>query len=296
MKILLLGREGQLGRALAGRLQSAGELTAWGRAELDFSDLQALRSKLKQLRPQLIVNAVAYTAVDRAQSEPALCHAINATAPAALAEIAQQIGAWLIHYSTDYVFDGGGTMPWRETDVTGPVNIYGMSKAQGEEWVRTRCERHLIFRTSWVYAAWGQNFLRSVVRLAAERESLAMVSDQIGVPTSVALITEITMKALVALDQPDCAGTYHLAPTGETNWYDYTQRILSNLHAIGVPTKLSAPNVRPILSAQYPTPARRPLNSRLNTSKLRERFAIALPSWERDVQNALHALAPTLPR
>ncbi len=261
-----------------------------------MANLATLRTQVSQFAPNLIVNAAAYTAVDRAQSEAQLCHTVNAQAPAVLAEVADQIGAWLIHYSTDYVFNGTGTRAWRESDPIAPLNVYGESKAAGEALIRERCERHLILRTSWVYAAHGQNFLRTILRLAAERDTIKVVSDQLGAPTSAELLAQATVQAFARTREGAVAGTYHVTPTGETSWFDYARLIVSTMRELGIRLKLAPENIVPLATANYPTAAARPLNSRLDTTKLRTQSAFALPAWEDDVVRTLHELAPGLQR
>ena len=278
MNILLAGRNGQVGWELQRTLQPVGKVTAVGHAELDLADAAAVRRKLDEVRPDVIVNAAAYTAVDKAESEPEQANAVNAAAPALLAQEAARRGALLIHYSTDYVYDGAKAAPYVETDPTNPLGAYGRSKLAGEEGIRASGCDHLIFRTSWVYAARGANFLRTILRLAAEREELRIVMDQIGAPTWARLIAEATALALrQALAERRHgrfeSGLFHLACAGETSWHGFASAIVASRSGLRVKT------VTPITTADYPLPAPRPANSRLDTSAFRARFGLALPDW-----------------
>ena len=295
MKILLLGREGQVGWELQRSLAPLGEVVALGRNPAgnpqglcgDLTQLDALAATVRQVAPQVIVNAAAHTAVDKAESEADLAHTINALAPGVLASEAQRLGAWLVHYSTDYVFDGSGDAPWRETDATGPLSVYGRTKHEGELAV-ARCERHLIFRTSWVYAARGGNFARTMLRLAQERDKLTVINDQIGAPTSAELLADVTAHALrSALARPELAGLYHCVAGGQTSWHGYARYVLGQAQALGWPLKAGPEQVAPTSTANYPTPARRPLNSRLDTSHLQQAFGLTLPHWEQGVARLL---------
>lgn len=278
MNILLTGKNGQVGWELQRTLQPVGKVTACDHAGLDLADAAAVRRKLDEVRPDVIVNAAAYTAVDKAESEPERAHAVNAAAPALLAQEAARRDALLIHYSTDYVFDGAKAAPYVETDPTGPLGAYGRSKLAGEEGIRASGCDHLIFRTSWVYAARGANFLRTILRLAAEREELRIVMDQVGAPTWARLIAEATALALrQALAERRHgrfeSGLFHLACAGETSWHGFASAIVAGRSGLRVKT------VTPIATADYPTPAKRPANSRLNTDAFRARFGLALPDW-----------------
>lgn len=278
MNILLTGRNGQLGWELQRTLLPVGRVVAVGHAELDLADAAAAGRTLDAVRPDIIVNAAAYTAVDKAESEPDLAHAVNAAAPALLAQWAARNGALLIHYSTDYVFDGAKSAPYVETDPTNPLGAYGRSKRAGEEAVLNSGGDHLIFRTSWVYAARGANFLRTILRLAAEREELRVVNDQIGAPTWARLIAEATALALrQALAERRHgrfkSGLFHLAAAGETSWHGFASAIVAGRGGLRVKT------VTPIATADYPLPAARPANSRLDTGAFRARFGLALPDW-----------------
>jgi dTDP-4-dehydrorhamnose reductase len=292
MKVLLLGREGQVGWELQRSLQPLGELIALGRNSADNVDglcgdltqLEPLAQTVRSVRPDVIVNAAAYTAVDRAESEPELAHIINTLAPGVLAQEAQKLGAWMVHYSTDYVFDGTGQRPWREDDGTGPLSVYGRTKLEGEKAVAL-CARHLIFRTSWVYGARGGNFAKTMLRLATQRESLQVIDDQRGAPTGADLLADCTAHALSA--RAPFAGVYHLAAAGETSWFEYANYVFSQVQTARPAMKLIVKDVQPIPTSAYPTAAARPLNSRLNTSKLQATFGLHLPDWRIGVARML---------
>lgn len=292
--ILLLGANGQVGWELQRALAPLGEVIAMGRhgsAGLtgDLADLPGLEATLAAIRPRVIVNAAAYTAVDKAESEAALAQRINAEAPAVLARAAARSGAWLVHYSTDYVFDGSGSTPWVESDTPAPLSVYGVTKLAGECAIAAAGCRHLIFRTSWVYAARGGNFAKTMVRLAADRDTLRVIADQVGAPTGAELIADVTAHAVQRLGQPaseSLSGVYHLAASGETSWYDYARFVLAEAAQYRT-LKAGAEAVEPITTAAYPTAARRPLNSRLNTGKLQHAFQLVLPSWQQGVQRML---------
>lgn len=295
MKILLFGRGGQVGWELQRSLSLLGEVVALDFDARqnpqglcgDFTDLEGLARTVEAVRPDVIVNAAAHTAVDKAESEPELSHTINARAPAILAQAATKTGAWLVHYSTDYVFDGSGSAPWKESDATGPLSVYGQTKLEGEQAV-ANTPRHLILRTSWVYAARGGNFAKTMLRLAAERESLTVINDQFGAPTSAELLADVTAHAIRSLQtQPDLAGLYHCIAAGETSWYGYAQFVLEQAAALGLPLKATAAQVAPTPTSSYPTPARRPLNSRLDTTKLQNAFGLRLPHWQEGVKRML---------
>ena len=280
----------------------AAELTAQHGAKVhvvasDLSQPEALARSIAQIRPHAIVNAAAYTAVDQAEAERERAFAINATAVGALASASQACSAWLVHYSTDYVFDGSGTQPWHESDATHPVNAYGASKLAGEEAIRASDARHLILRCSWVFEAWGQNFLKSILRAAQQRDHLRVVADQHGAPTRAALIADVTAHALRTLcaasatEARALAGTYHLAPRGETNWHAYAQRVVEQAARHGMPVKARAAAIEAIASADYPTAARRPHNSRLDASCLEQAFGLTLPPWQQGVDAVVAELA-----
>ena len=297
MKILHFGKNGQVGWELQRSLAPLGELVALGssgHAGLcgDLSDLAGLAETVFKVKPDVIVNAAAYTAVDKAESEPEQARLINALAPGVLADEAQKLGAWFVHYSTDYVFDGSGGQFWQETDATGPLNVYGRTKLEGEQAV-TRCAKHLIFRTSWVYAARGANFAKTMLRLAQEREQLKVIDDQIGAPTGAELIADVTALALRAvLQKPEQAGIYHLAAGGEVSWFDYARFVIEQARQRGLPIKVAPEAIEPIPTRAYPLPAKRPHNSRLDTRKLKQSFDLALPDWRVGVTRVLGEVLP----
>ena len=295
MKVLLLGRGGQVGWELQRSLSVLGEVVALDFDPAhnpdglcgDFTNLAGLAETLQRVQPQMIVNAAAHTAVDKAESEPGLARLINAEAPAVLAQAATKLGAWLVHYSTDYVFDGSGSTPWKETDTTGPLSVYGQTKLEGEQAVAST-PKHLILRTSWVYAARGGNFAKTMLRLAGERDALNVIDDQVGAPTSAELLADVTAHALrMAHANPPLAGLYHCAAGGETTWYGYCRFVLEQAQALGWTLKAGPAQVSPIATASYPTPARRPLNSRLNTAKLQSALGLTLPHWQLGVARML---------
>jgi dTDP-4-dehydrorhamnose reductase len=293
MKILLFGKNGQVGWELQRALAPLGELVALdfdspGDLKADFTRPETLAATVRAVRPDVIVNAAAHTAVDKAEGEPALAHAINAAAPAVLAREAAALQAWLVHYSTDYVFDGSGTTPRTEDAPTGPLSVYGLTKLEGELAIRDSGCHHLILRTSWVYAARGGNFARTMLRLAAERDKLSVIDDQIGAPTGAELLADVTAHALrAALLQPALGGTYHAVAAGETSWHGYARFVIDWARQHGHAIKVAPEAVAPIPTSAYPTPAKRPLNSRLATDKLRSAFGLALPPWRAGVERML---------
>ncbi len=294
MKLLILGRDGQVGTALTQILAPLGAIAAYGRQGADFSHPQDLEGVVKREQPDVIVNAAAHTAVDRAESEPELARLVNADGPAVLARVAAETGAWLIHYSTDYVFDGSGTEPWVETDPTGPLNVYGDTKRAGEEAIVASGAKHLIFRTSWVHAPGGNNFIGKMLSLAQSRDELKVIDDQHGAPTSARLIAEITRRAIeqIGNDRPIPPAIYHLAAAGETTWNGYARFAIAEAIARGVPLKATPERVLPVPTSAFPTPARRPLNSRLSTLKLRDALGIDLPDWRDDAMGTLNTILP----
>ncbi len=298
MKILLLGGNGQVGWQLRRSLAVAGEVIAPApRSEggLDVADPDKLRATLRTVQPSLIVNAAAYTAVDRAEDEPQQAHALNATACEVIAAEANRTGAWVVHYSTDYVYDGSGDQPWTETSPTHPLGVYGASKLAGDQALATGCARHLILRTSWVYDTWGSNFLKTILRAAAQRPALTVVNDQWGAPTRAALIADVTAHMVMRLQRDpqadNLAGVYHLAAQGSTSWHGYTQLAVAHARACGMTLQATPDSVQPISAASYPTRAARPANSRLCTGKLRNTFGIQLPPWEDGVRAVVAELA-----
>ena len=295
MNILLLGKGGQVGWELQRSLSVLGEVVAVDFDPVhnpdglcgDFTDLVGLAETVRRVQPQIIVNAAAHTAVDKAESEPDVARLINAGAPAVLARVATELGAWLVHFSTDYVFDGSGNQPWLETDATGPLSVYGRTKLEGEQAVAST-PKHLILRTSWVYAARGGNFAKTMLRLAGEREALTVIDDQVGAPTSAELLADVTAHALrAAAANPQLAGLYHCVAGGKTTWYGYCQYVLAQAQALGWTLKAGPAQVSPTTTASYPTPAQRPLNSRLSTAKLQQAFGLTLPHWQQGVARML---------
>ncbi len=291
MKILLLGKNGQVGWELQRSLAPLGELVALDRHSQPCGDLsqpQRLAETVRTLRPDVIVNAAAHTAVDKAESEVDLARTLNAQAPAALAQAAAETGAWLVHYSTDYVFDGSGTRAWQEGDATAPLGVYGLTKLEGEQAIAASGCRHLIFRTSWVYAARGGNFAKTMLRLAQERERLTVIDDQHGAPTGADLIADVTAHAIrTALLQPQVSGLYHLVAAGETSWHGYASHAIAQARALRPELPWKVGEIAPVPTSAFPTPARRPLNSRLNTQKLQQTFGLTLPHWQTGVDRLL---------
>jgi dTDP-4-dehydrorhamnose reductase len=283
MKILLFGKGGQVGWELQRSLLPLGEVVALDFDSTDlcgsFTDPDGIAATIRAVAPDVIVNAAAHTAVDRAESEPDLAHTLNARIPAVLAREATAIGAWLVHYSSDYVFDGSGHRPWRETDTPAPLSVYGRTKLAGEAAVAAH-QRHLILRTSWVYAARGGNFARTMLRLAKERDSLNVIADQVGAPTSAELLADVTAHALWAVTaNAQLAGLYHVVAAGETSWHGYARHVISRAVSRGEIFKVAPESVNAITTAEYPTPAKRPLNSRLDTVRFRQAFGVTLPDW-----------------
>jgi dTDP-4-dehydrorhamnose reductase len=280
VKILLTGKNGQVGWELQRTLCTLGDVVALGSAELDLADPDAIVRVVRDIKPDLVVNAAAYTAVDKAESEPDLAMAVNGHAPGVLAEEAKRLGALLVHYSTDYVFDGSKTSPYVETDEPGPLNVYGRTKLEGERAIQAVDGRHLILRTSWVYGMRGKNFLLTMQRLLRERPELGVVQDQLGAPTWSRVIAEVTAQVLASLSTRETSGIYHLTCAGEGSWFDFASAIAADLQARGCEVAV----VKPILAEAYPVPARRPANSRLSCQALQSTFGIKLPDW----RQALH--------
>ncbi|HHA2025695.1 TPA: dTDP-4-dehydrorhamnose reductase, partial [Enterobacter ludwigii] len=265
MNILLFGKTGQVGWELQRALAPLGNLIAVDVQSQeycgDFSNPEGVAETVRRIKPDVIVNAAAHTAVDKAESEPEFAQLLNATSVEAIAKEAQQLGAWVVHYSTDYVFPGNGSTPWLETDVTAPLNVYGETKLAGEKALSENCSRHLIFRTSWVYAGKGNNFARTMLRLAKERSELSVINDQFGAPTGAELLADCTAHAIrVALNKPEVAGTYHLVASGTTTWYDYASLVFDEARKAGI--ELALKQLHGVPTSAYPTPAKRPANSR----------------------------------
>lgn len=313
-RILLLGKNGQVGWELQRALSPLGQLVSLdvdGNNGLcgDLTNLGGIEQTVRSIIPDVIVNAAAYTAVDKAEAEPAVARLVNAEAPALLAREAKALGAWLVHYSTDYVFDGSGSQPWKETDTTAPLSVYGATKRDGDQAILDSDAKAMVFRTSWVYAARGGNFIRTMLRLAADRDQLQVIDDQMGAPTSAELIADVTALALFralntttggvppagsapvqGLESNPSApysGLYNLVAAGETSWCGYARFVLQHAQQKGIALKAGADQVNAIPTSNYPTPARRPLNSRLDTSKLRDTFGLHLPHWQAGVARML---------
>ena len=301
MNILLLGKGGQVGWELQRALSTLGTVIALDHdtpgpvacpdLRADFSQPEQVAALVRAVRPDVIVNAAAHTAVDKAESEPELARALNATTPDLIAQEAAQLDALLVHYSTDYVFDGSGDQPRAEAAATAPLSVYGQTKLAGEQAIQASGCRHLIFRTSWVYAARGGNFAKTMLRLASERDQLKVIADQIGAPTGADLLADVTAHAIRTVQsQParaDLLGLYHLVASGHTNWHDYARFVIEWARAHGLPVRVAPDAVLPIPTAEYPTPAQRPLNSRLDTSKVCEAFGVTLPHWQQGVERML---------
>jgi dTDP-4-dehydrorhamnose reductase len=299
LKILLFGRNGQVGWELQRSLAPLGDvvaLDARGADGLcgDFADAEGIAKTVRQVRPDAIVNAAAYTAVDRAESEPQLAEQVTAVTPGVIAEAARELGAWLVHYSTDYVFDGSGTRPWRESDPTGPLGVYGRTKLAGEARIAAAHAKHLVLRTSWVYAARGGNFARTMLRLARERDRLTVVADQFGAPTGADLLADVTAHALRTLaaggGRP---GIFHVAAAGETSWHGYARFVVGKAQQAGETFKAGPEQVEAVPSSAFPTPARRPHNSRLDTHSFRTTFGLVLPPWQQGVARMLDEILPS---
>ena len=293
MKILLLGKGGQVGWELQRSLTPLGEEIALafdspGPLRADFSDPESLAATVRAVAPQIIVNAAAHTAVDKAESEPDFARTLNATSPGVLAREAAALGAWLLHYSTDYVFDGSGSTPWVEGSPTGPLSVYGATKLEGEEAIRASGCRHLILRTSWVYAARGGNFAKTMLKLAKERDKLTVIDDQVGAPTGADLLADLSAHCLrSALQRPEVAGTYHAVAAGETSWHGYARHVIEFARAAGQPITVAPGAIAAVPTSAFPTPARRPGNSRMRTQKLQQTFGLALPAWQAGVERML---------
>lgn len=292
MNILLLGKSGQVGWELQRSLAVLGRVTALDHDSTehcgDFANPEGVRETVRALRPDVIVNAAAHTAVDKAESEPEIARLLNATTPGVLAEEAARLGAWLVHYSTDYVFDGSGTRPWVETDAPAPLSVYGATKLEGEQHIQQTGCHHLILRTSWVYAARGGNFAKTMLRLGSERERLTVIDDQWGAPTGADLLADVTAHAVRHLQsRPGDGGLYHCVASGETNWHSYAKYVLEHARQAQPAIELKATEVAPVPTSAFPTPARRPHNSRLDTTRLQTTFGLVLPPWQQGVARML---------
>lgn len=296
MKILLFGKNGQVGWELQRSLAPLGAVIALGSTnpaplKADFTTPEMLAETIRQVSPQVIVNAAAHTAVDRAQGEPELARLINATSVGVLAREAKLSGALLVHFSTDYVFNGEGQTPWHENSPTGPLNVYGQTKLEGENMIRASGCRHLILRTSWVYGARGGNFAKTMLRLAAERTHLSIIGDQFGAPTAADLLADLTAHMLRELQRrPSMEGTYHAVAGGETSWHGYASHVIELARAAGYPIKVPVDGIQSVASHLFSTPAPRPRNSRMNTQKLRDTFGLHLPPWQTGVERMLEEL------
>jgi dTDP-4-dehydrorhamnose reductase len=292
MKILLTGKNGQVGFELAKKLGALGEVIAIDREDLDLANPEAIKQFIDQTKPDIIINPAAYTAVDKAEADPEMAYQINVTAPEVLAEKSRELNIPLIHFSTDYVFDGLKEEAYVETDLTNPQSIYGKTKCEGEEKIRKH-PKHIILRTSWVFGVHGNNFLKTMLRLIQDKESLNIVGDQWGSPASAKMLADVTFKivdTIIKNKNFNDYGTYHVTSDGETNWQQYASLIASELIKLDVKIKCEPDQIRPILTSEYPTAAKRPLNSRLNTDKIKKTFVLELPHWESEVKKVLREI------
>ena len=292
MRILLFGRSGQVGWELQRSLAFMGELIALDSDDQklcgDFTQPDDIIQTIHSVSPDVIVNAAAYTAVDKAEIESELADTINTQAPEILAQESRKLGAWLIHYSTDYVFNGNGVKPWKENDPTIPLNVYGSTKLEGERAVINSGCKHLIFRTSWVYSARGENFIKTMIHLAQSRDHLTVIDDQIGAPTGADLLADVTAHSInTALRQPQVSGLYHLTAKGETSWYGYASFVLDKVRQSGIKLKVQPESIQPVSTDVFPQTAQRPRNSRLNTKKIERTFDLTLPLWQTGVARML---------
>ncbi|MGG6192510.1 dTDP-4-dehydrorhamnose reductase [Pantoea allii] len=290
MDILLFGKNGQVGWELQRALAPLGRVIALDSRSThycgDFTDPKGIAETVRLIKPQVIVNAAAYTAVDKAESEPDKARLINAITVTDIAKAAEEVGAWFVHYSTDYVFNGQGNNPWCEEDLTGPLNIYGETKLEGELGIKQYCSKHMIFRTSWVYGSRGNNFSRTMLKLAKTHESLSVISDQFGVPTGADLIADCTAHAIkTALHDVKVAGVYHLTASGETTWHAYASTVIERARELGA--EIKAREIKAVQTSAFPTPAKRPGNSRLNNEKFQRTFGLTLPQWQPGIERLL---------
>ena len=295
MNILLFGKGGQVGWELQRSLAVLGHVTALDHDSTDhcgdFANPEGIAATVRALKPDVIVNAAAHTAVDKAESEPELARLLNATTPGVLAREAAALGAWLVHYSTDYVFDGSGTRPWVEADTPAPLSVYGRTKLEGEQLIQQSGAKHLILRTSWVYAARGGNFAKTMLRLAQERERLTVIDDQWGAPTGAELLADVTAHAIRHLQQrPQDAGLYHLVAGGETTWHAYASHVIAKARELAPDRPWKVQRMAAVPTSAFPTPAQRPHNSRLNTERLQQTFGLRLPHWQAGVDRMLQEI------
>ncbi|MGD9948021.1 MAG: dTDP-4-dehydrorhamnose reductase [Desulfobulbus sp.] len=294
MKILLTGKNGQLGFELQRAMAPLGHIFAFDQEECNLADPEAIRSLIREVRPDIIINPAAYTAVDRAENEPDLAKAVNTIAPMVMGEEAQRINAWVIHYSTDYVYDGSSSRPYLETDPTNPLNVYGLTKRDGDVALQQSCAKHLIFRTSWVVGSHGNNFAKTMLRLATERETLSIVADQYGAPTSASLLADITAQIVGRAQREGIEtipfGLYNVVASGVTTWHGYAYFVLEQALQQGIALKVQPQMVKPITTAQYPLPAKRPVNSQLNASLFQSTFGLELPDWQQGINHILQQI------
>jgi len=294
MKVLLTGKNGQLGWELQRALTSFGEIVALDVDELDLTDADAIRRTIRRIEPRIIINPAAHTAVDKAESEPALAMAVNGIAPGVIAEEAKRLGAVLVHYSTDYVFDGNKSSPYTETDVPDPQSVYGSTKLAGEQAVSASGCKHLILRTSWVYGVHGANFVKTVLRLAKERGELRIVADQFGAPTWARDLAQATVSALGHWQQKDwddgMTGLYHLTAGGRTSWHQYAVEIVRLARLYDASLAAKQLDIRAIATHEYPVPAKRPANSVLANDKIGQAFEIGLPGWDASLAECVRLL------
>ena len=284
-KFVLLAPTGQVGFELSRALAPMGDVVAIGRQNIDFSNLETLSAMIKTISPDVIINAAAYTMVDKAETDQEQAFLINEQLPLVLAKIANEQNALLVHYSTDYVYPGDGDSPWVESDKTAPLSVYGQSKLAGDCAIIEHCKKYLIFRTSWVYASRGNNFMKTMVKLAQSRDMLNVVNDQFGAPTPARLIAQVSALAIQKMlqksdDMDKLSGVYHLAPAGFTNWYGFADEIFALARKANIELMLKAENFKGISTEEYPTPAKRPKNSRLDITKLETTFGLVMPSWQ----------------